>query len=234
MHGTYKPKDLLVVYFQFKCNCIVSSKNRCNIFRILVFIFFGSCVPQKNYNKVTSELPLPPKKTGVIIFPAHTMTQLFVRRCLQAAKYVQVKETREGRKGRAEDHSVWKLSPVRLHRRGTLPLSPTTPSHPTAQLDGWLWEGTTYLLNDWMALLPSSSTYLMLTLGKLANHSVAVFLLHSFNTTFREPNSVSGMRLMNGGCFCPPGVCQEGRGKVTTWKKKKTIPGSDECWARSK
>lgn len=46
-----------------------------------------------------------------------------------AESYVQVKETREGQKGREEDPWVWKLSPVSLCRAGILLLpTPATPA----------------------------------------------------------------------------------------------------------
>ena len=46
-----------------------------------------------------------------------------------AESYIQVKEAREGQKGREEDPWVWKLSPVSIRRTGTL-LSPA-PATPT-------------------------------------------------------------------------------------------------------
>ena len=109
LHGTYYPKELLTVYFQFKC--IFSGKSRC-------------------------------KK-----FPDYTITQLFVTKCLQAEKHVQVKETREGQKGREEEHR--KLSPVSPRRTESLRLLPTTATPaPSPMADSEEEARKHYLLND--------------------------------------------------------------------------------------
>lgn len=113
-------------------------------------------------------------KRGIIIIPNFKITQLFMRKCSYAEKYVQVKDIWEGQKGRGRDLWVWNELHKPQQDRELASLS-RHHSASSSMPDSEKQTQKHCLLSDWMDLTLSSYIYSVLALGKQINHSVFLF-----------------------------------------------------------